>query len=139
MPRDAAPVFKRFWAYIVEQDDYEHELVLKRYRRLRTDSQNQYYWGVVVKIIAAHLGYDKDSCHEELLFMFDPRERTLPNGVVVVEKGTTTDMDTQRFSQYVESCRMWSHQTQNCYVPQPNEVTAEIQDQINQAYNSMFF
>lgn len=46
----------------------ECEVMVTRKKRRRSDPQNRYWWGVVVKTFCEHLpGWDKDDVHDYLL------------------------------------------------------------------------
>lgn len=126
------------WLWLQDQPEGMYDSGIKRHYLQRTGRQNAYYWGVVNLIIAAHLGLDKDACHRELCLMFHWEERTLRNGTVVREPKSTAADDTVEFSTFVETCRMWALQSEGCYVPAPNEVTAEMEAEVKEIYQSMF-
>ena len=42
------------------------ELTVEKLKHPRTNSQNRYYWGVVVHEIAKHTGHDPEQIHELL-------------------------------------------------------------------------
>ena len=85
----------------------------------RTNSQNQYYWGVVVKLIAQHTGHDPEQIHEALKQMFSPKwylgDKAIPT--------STTCLDTIEFVEYTERCRLWANEFLGLSVPLPGEVT----------------
>ena len=100
------------------------EVTVERLKHPRTNSQNRYYWGVVVKTIAQHTGHDPEQIHELLKHKFSPKwhfpygEGRLTNGIPT----STTRLDTLAFSEYVEKCRMWANDFLNLNIPLPNEV-----------------
>src|ERR1039457_5947417 len=49
------------------------EVTVENLKHPRTNSQNRYYWGVVVKEIAQHTGHDPEQIHEALKIMFSPK------------------------------------------------------------------
>src|ERR1039457_7594020 len=49
------------------------ELTVEKLKHQRTNSQNSYYWGCVVKLIAQHSGHDPEQIHELLKQMFSPK------------------------------------------------------------------
>jgi len=90
--------------------------------KVRSIEQNNYYWGVVLTILADHCGYigpgEKEDLHNKLrskfLIYIDK------HGDQVVE--STTKLDTVLFEKYLEAVRTWSMDFHNCYIPKPNEV-----------------
>lgn len=80
----------------------EIKISLKRYRRKNTDAQRGYYWAVVLEEFAEHVGENKNDLHESLKRHFlskHPEEH--PGPLVFV--GSTADLDTLQFSEYLEN------------------------------------
>jgi hypothetical protein len=91
-------------------------------KKLRSVEQNNYYWGVVLDILADHFGYigpgEKEDLHNEMRSMFLVRIGKL--GQPVVE--STTRISTELFEKYLEAVRTWALQEHQCKIPMPNEV-----------------
>jgi hypothetical protein len=91
-------------------------------RTIRSVEQNNYYWGVVLKILSEHFGYiglgEKEELHDSLRTMF--LVRTTKLGLKVVE--STTKLDTELFERYLQAVRDWAIQEHQCFIPLPNEV-----------------
>jgi hypothetical protein len=91
-------------------------------KTIRSTEQNNYYWGVVIKILADDLGYigtgEKEQLHEELKSMFLVKVGKL--GKPYVER--TSVLDTKLFERYLEAIRSWASEFQNIHIPLPNEV-----------------
>jgi hypothetical protein len=89
---------------------------------IRSVEQNNYYWGVVLKILAEHFGYigvgEKEELHDSLRTMF--LVRTTKLGLKVVE--STTKLDTELFERYLQAVRDWAIHEHQCRIPKPNEV-----------------
>jgi hypothetical protein len=49
------------------------QLTVEKLKHPRTNSQNRYYFGVVVHEIAKHTGHDPEQVHELLKLMHSPR------------------------------------------------------------------
>jgi len=103
----------------------------KRWRKRRTDPQNDYYWGVVVQLAGEALGYDpkisedKDAVHEILKWHCNFEMRTAGRGAdkkQVQAPLSTADLSTADFEAYCERCRNWAARELNIYIPLPNEV-----------------
>ena len=73
------------------------------YKKQRTNSQNAYYWAVVVSVAGEHFGYDPDEMHEAFKFMFLKRDET---GKPLTVRSTTA-LGVAEFSDYVERCIRW--------------------------------
>lgn len=96
------------------------DVVVTREKKQRSDSQNKYYWSMVVPIFSEITGYEKDEAHDVLKAMFLRREVALPNGRTVEVVGSSADLDTKAFHEYVERCRRFMAE-QGWNVPSPGE------------------
>ncbi len=74
-------------------------------RRDRSDQQNRYYWGCVIKTLSEWSGYEPEEMHEALKaeFLALPDIKT---GLRIAH--STAQMDTAQFSEYVEQVRRWA-------------------------------
>ena len=92
----------------------------EKLRKHRTDDQNRYYRGVVLKTIADHSGY---SGQEELEALhYEMRRRFLPNRGRLNIPVSTTALDTVEMTEYIENIRRWAAVELQLYIPDPNEV-----------------
>lgn len=82
----------------------------------RSLSQNAYYHGIVVKLIADHCGYEPEDCHQALRtrFLSEPGELGL------ARVRSTTELDTREFTEYVERCRQLAAEM-GINIPDPGE------------------
>jgi|ERR1035441_9487621 hypothetical protein len=101
------------------------QVMVEKIKHSRTNGQNRYYHGVVVKLIAQHTGHDPEMIHELLKQMFSPKWH-YPNGGSLKTLGIptpTTRLDTLEFVEDTEKCRMWANQFLGLSIPLPGEVT----------------
>ena len=93
----------------------------EKLRKHRTDAQARYYRGVVLKTIADHCGYrgseELEALHQEMRRRFLPKRGRLNIPV------STTDLNTQEMTDYIEAIRDWAATELGIYVPEPNEAT----------------
>lgn len=93
----------------------------EKLRKHRTDDQNRYYRGVVLKTIADGCGYrgseELEALHQEMRRRFLPKRGRLNIPV------STTDLNTQEMTDYIEAIRDWAATELGIYVPEPNEAT----------------
>ena len=93
----------------------------------RTLSQNNYYWGVIVPLIAEEMGDDTESVHEILKHKFLKKTKTIKNrkgNEEQIEKViSTTKLTTKQFIQYIDSVKRWASSFLGLYIPDPGEVT----------------
>lgn len=96
------------------------EVTIEKRRKRRTDNQNSYYWGVVIRTIANDCGYRSDeelaAIHAELKKKFLPRY-----GKLAITQSTTT-LNTADFTEYIEKVRAWAATELGIYIPDPNEI-----------------
>ena len=95
--------------------------------RLRIDSpkrrstdQNSYYWGVVLKLLADHTGYNVDEMHEICKYNFlgiDNKELAGENIPII---NSTRTLSTSDFMGYIEEIKQWAT-TLGVVIPDPNE------------------
>lgn len=109
-----------FEMYLETLTDKEVQVSVKRKSKPRSDRQNRYYHGVVIKILADHLGYSPDEMHDALRlhFLID-RERKIPT------IKSTTSLDTIGFENYMSQIRQWASEEFSLYIPEPNETDLE--------------
>lgn len=103
-------------------------LNIKPITKPRSNQQNRYYRGVIVKMVAEEVcGYpasndDCEAIHKELAKRF--------LGYTLVERGgftfevirSTTDLSTVEMEAYHENCRRWAADFLHIYIPLPNEI-----------------
>lgn len=85
-----------------------------------TPPQRRYYWGVIVKQIAEHLGMDNDEVHNMLKWKFLK---------IVAECGeeeyafikSTSELSTTEMNEYMRKCREWASMEFSIFIPKPNE------------------
>ena len=86
----------------------------------RSINQNNYYWGVVVKIMADFTGYTEDEMHDALRLKFLGKD-----GILKTMK-STKDLSTVEMEEYLANIRMWASRDLGVYIPLPNEVCYEV-------------
>lgn len=91
--------------------------------KIRSVEQNNYYWGVVLEIIAEYLGYigpgEKDLLHREMRAKFLVRMGKLGPYVE-----STTNLSTKLFEKYLETIRTFVKDMYGLKIPLPNEAEA---------------
>jgi hypothetical protein len=114
-----------FQQYLHTLNGKRIELKLEKLKHPRTNSQNRYYWGVIVHEIAKHTGHDPEQIHELLKLKFSPRRHFMSETIRHAGIPTsTTRLDTIAFVEYTEKCRMWANEFLGLQIPLPGEVTA---------------
>jgi len=91
-------------------------LTIEKFRKKRSNNQNDYYWGVVVDILGNELGYTPDEMNEAIKMKF-----LLIEGEVLDTMKSTKDLNTVEFEDLMERIRIWASKDLNIYIPNPNE------------------
>jgi hypothetical protein len=97
------------------------EVIIRKRRSKRSDRANRYYFGVVVKLMAEHCGYEPDEMHEALAFRFLRIEDDPITGSP--RRKRTPKTNTAEFADYVDQCIRFAAEL-GVYVPQPGKVEA---------------
>jgi hypothetical protein len=97
------------------------EIKVKQYRAQRSSQANRYYFGVVVKLLAEHCGYDADDMHEALAMKFLRIEDCPVTGVP--RRARTPNQNTKEFADYVDACIRLAAEL-GVVIPEPSKVEA---------------
>ena len=91
-------------------------LKLEELKKKRTNSQNAYYWGIVLPISANFFGYNIDEMHEawKIKFLKTHLECPLPTLI------STTELSTTEFKQFINRIQILCSEM-GCYIPDPDE------------------
>ena len=96
------------------------EITAELQRRHRSNEQNRYYWGVVLKMIADYCGYfsqeEIESLHTEMCRLF------LPGVGMLALPTRTSDLSTVEMNDYMKKVRAWAASELGVYIPEPNEI-----------------
>lgn len=102
------------------------EVIVRKPSKKRSLNQNDYYWGVVVKILCEFTGNTLKDQHMDLRWRFlcrmDQKGRLYPE--------STTELSTVEYEEYLENIRRWASdpddtESPHCYIPLPNEAHTE--------------
>lgn len=99
---------------------YEGRVVtvtISPFKKPRSNQQNRYLHGIVYPLIASETGNTQEAVAEAMKSMFLPPRFVLDVAVV----GTTTELSTAEFNEYVEKICAWASEY-GIIIPQPNEV-----------------
>ena len=94
----------------------------------RSSPQNRYYWGAMLPIVkdglkGVGIEMSKEQTHELLKYKFLKREFVTSDGDILQSIGSTTELSTKEFNEYIESIQIWSAEYLNVNIPDPNEQT----------------
>ena len=115
--QDGKLVFKnrpKFDAYVSRLTGI-WDVIIKRPEKIRSDPQNRYYWGIIVKMLGAELGYEKNEIHEALKWKF----LQIPGKLPTVK--STTKLSTVEFNDYIDEIVRWAAIDLGVVLPDPDE------------------
>lgn len=106
--------------------DAGYMLYLTDGRVVRSRSQNNYYWGVVVKVFAEACGMESDEVHSIFKRMFAGYEmRPFPGGKRRKVEKSTTRMVKAEFSNYIEKCIAFCSE-HGVFIPSPDAIPDDV-------------
>jgi hypothetical protein len=109
----------RYWEYVNSIGNGRIELIIRKEKTQRSNNQNNYYFGVVCKILGDYFGYTEDEMHEALKIHF------LSKGACDVPTvGSTAKMNTAEFEDYLTKIKRWAASEYGVVIPDPNEIEA---------------
>ena len=101
---------------------------IQKQKKIRSNYQNRYYFGVVIPIIQQGLfdvqgeWLSVDEIHAFLKQNFNFKELVNKRtGEVVAVAKTTADLATIEFEEYLDRCRAFADEFLNIIIPMPNE------------------
>jgi hypothetical protein len=97
-----------FQTHLASFEGKRVELILRERTAERSDSANKYYHGVVVAMLADHLGYTKQEMHATLKEQF---------GIV-----STTKLTIQEMQDYITQVIRFAATEFQIYIPDPDSV-----------------
>lgn len=103
-------------------------VTVRRTQQMHSPSARKYYHGVVVEMIAAHIGEDHDDTHDLLKDrspILKAREIELLDGGHLTMPKRTRDLPSDVYAAYVDECVRWAASFLGLYIPPANamEVT----------------
>lgn len=105
----------------------------ERKGKKRSNPQNRYYFGVVIKEITlrlrelGHQEIDDDTVHEMMKIKFNYEPLTSEHGEVLEIPKSTTGLTTVQFIEYMDRIRQWAAGFLSINIPDPNErLTLEL-------------
>lgn len=99
-----------------------YNVIIKRAKSSRSNSQLKYYWAVIIKMLSNETGYHPDEMHEVLKRKFNARSIVFKTGEEIMIGGSTGDFDTAKMEEYNEQIRIFAATELDIRIPLPNEV-----------------
>jgi hypothetical protein len=113
---------KRFDSEIKAFPDCDVQITIKK-KGKRSTQQNRYYWGVIVDEIRHELlrrgnRFDAETIHEFLKQKFNSVKVVVETTGELIEMGkSTTEMNKDEFTEYIERIREWAAQSLELNIP----------------------
>lgn len=117
-----------FKAMLSRLDGKEVEVIVRPWKNQRSDPQNRYLHGYIIKEISNFLGYTPEETKEVLKYKFLRAWRPIKTkeGMKEVEYvKNTRDLDTGSMEQFLTEVREWASLELGLYLALPNEVFTE--------------
>jgi len=102
-------------------DDRDIWVSIDTEKKKRSNNQNSYYHGVVLKLLCDNTGYSSQEMHDCLRCKFLGNSLAGRDPELYAPRSTTT-LSTVEMEKYLEDIRRWSSVYLSCYIPQPNEL-----------------
>ena len=109
-------------------DEAKVEVIIRKARSKRTVKQNNYYFGVVLKIIAEESGswdekkYTTNDLHAFFRSEFLSRRVDIFGKMRTIIR-STTDLNTKEFTEYIRQIKMFAASTLDIFIPDSDSVT----------------
>ena len=107
----------------------EVNVTVKPFKKYRSSEQNRYFHGVVLPLIADHLGdINLDTTKDLLKSMFLKEQRMIKTKKdkmkeVTVIRGSR-ELSTKEFEEFMSKVRMWASMELGISIPEPHEVVS---------------
>ncbi len=106
----------QFRAFVKRFAGEEVEIEIRKRRSKRSASQNKFWHGVVVALLAEHCGYTHDEMHEALKAKFLGQD-DLSRGLRRI--GSTRKLNTLEFADLTERVMVWAAGELGVVIPSP--------------------
>jgi hypothetical protein len=118
---------KKMYDKLKELEPGSYKYFFTDKKKNRSLNQNRYYHGVIIKILCGHTGFRPYEMHEYIKRKFNPVIVTDPEtGEQMETGGSTAEMNTKQFTDFIDEIRDWSFNNLGCYIPEPGEVPDEL-------------
>lgn len=114
--------YKIFADDIAKCEGKEVEIVVLDKYKIRSEKQNRYYWGVVLKLISDHTGFEPEEVHQFFRKHLLTYEKKYKGKVYEFSK-STTELNWKDFSDYIEKIRAYVRESEalkDVIIPDPD-------------------
>jgi len=107
----------KFNAYLLTLGDKEVAVIVKTWRKPRSNPQNRFMWGVCYQLISEATGYTREEVHDAMRMLFlKDEDRAIPT------LKSTTALTTIEMNEYWAKIQQFAAEKLNLVIPDPNEV-----------------
>lgn len=113
--------------YFAEEERPELNLYITTGKpiKIRSNKQNAYYWGVVLKTIKDASGIDSSALHRFFCMKYNLETIVFPSGEIVEIPGSSKTLSTTRFMEYITSITEYALHEFDLFIPSPDEMSEE--------------
>lgn len=100
------------------------EIVIRKWRKQRTNRQNAWMWGVLLPLVAEAAGYDeheRNQLKSDLLGLCFGTHRNVWTDADIPNVTGSSDLTTEQFSTFMEWSVRWAAETFGLVVPLPDD------------------
>jgi len=98
--------------------DGKYQIQFKKYKNVRSNKQNSYYWGVVIETLAEEFGHTPDEMHDALKLKFLLKHQVGKPDTLI----STADLSTIDFDRFIEKVKVWAASEYGVIIPDPGQV-----------------
>ena len=85
----------------------------------RSNKQNDYYWGVVLRLISYESGYTSEQAHELFRKAFLKSDEVSMGNIHNEVPRSTTELSTNEFNEYIEKIKQFATEFYSLVIPDP--------------------
>ena len=100
--KQGKPDYEMLTEYLSKKKDGIYYVRVELSRKPRSLNQNNYYWGVVLPIIADYTGNTPDELHNIFKRMFLPPKTIMYRNKAIKMPSSTTELSTVGFAEYID-------------------------------------
>ena len=111
---------ERYEEFFVKNEGKPFRMLLATHRPRRSSNQNRYLHGIVYRLLSDVTGHTPEEMHEFCKAEFNP-VKIIVAGEERVVGGSTRNLDTVQFQEYIGRIQVWAAEHLGCVIPDPNQ------------------
>jgi len=109
--------------WIAQLNDNKIEVIIRKPKKVRSDRQNRYYWGVVLKLITECTGESGEDLHNHFSYRW---LGTKGKSGKLISRKSTTSLSTVEFMEYLDKIISWGEKFLNITFPNPEDIELDF-------------